>query len=678
MQVRKERGKGMILDLSDFDIDELAEIYEHARILKFTQGPADWFDRKISMPFNASIPGAVTYDNTPLWREIVNRFGPEDPATDITIMGPAQMGKTFMVLFPIIAYTISQNPCNIMLLTGHSELTGDTVVELDKVIDQLGLRYLIKPNTQKLKNNKTGDTATKKEFSGFTFRAGSVTNHNLLRFYNAMIILVDDVDAAKKFEVGTGSTVELVKGRTKSYEGREKRGWISTPQIAGSSIIGSQFELSDQRYYYIPCPSCKDFIRLEYKVVDEHQHYGLTYKTDDFDRIIPTSVHYICPKCANGFTEKNKKQFLLDGHWKPSCVSKEPNHFGYAPNGLYASPGMTSWTTLLSKHKLCHPDGLPRIEDKFQTFINIDIGELYHPPKKEIKKGALANNERNYERGVVPDVISKMDGNGDIVMLSWTADINGTLNDARLDWEIRGWAESGAVYSINHGSIGSFVPHENKEAREKRHAAKEVWTYERKRPNSVWPKVDEILGATYPCMSGRKMKIYISGIDTGYLEDNVYNYIDNSNFNIVGLKGEKESALLRVGLDVPTFKVGKSRTNLFLVQVNLVKNDVAELLSLKWNRGDEAQPFGYMNFPQGYSQKHFYSHFEAEERVDDVKNGTVVGFKWQKKSPTAQNHQFDCCIYQYALRDILLWQIFKKQGKVDKYSWVDFVNLIGR
>jgi hypothetical protein len=53
------------------------------------------------------------------------------------------------------------------------------------------------------------------------------------------------------------------------------------------------------------------------------------------------------------------------------------------------------------------------------------------------------------------------DGNGRIVLLTCAADMNGKVDDARLDFEIVAWAKSGASYSICHGSIGTFIPREN-------------------------------------------------------------------------------------------------------------------------------------------------------------------------------------------------------------------------
>lgn len=656
---------------------QLESLLDHALLFKSDLLPAEWYEGKISMPFNAAIPGRVSYNNGPYWREIVNRFSPLDPAIDITIMGPAQMGKTFMVLNPIVMYTIAQNPCNIMLLTGHSELTGDTVVELDKIIDELGIRHLIKPAIQKARNNRTGDTATKKEFGSFTFRAGSVTNHNLLRFYNVMVMLVDDLDAAKQHEKSTGNTIELVKGRTKAYGDRAKRGWISTPQVKGSSLIESQLELSDKRDFNVPCPKCKEPIVLDWKVkIDEKEMAGLVWKLDNSGRVDPKSVHYVCPLCAAGFTERHKRWFLNEGIWKPTQVAKEPDHYGYKINGLYAFPGMTSWTTLISRYINCHPEGQPRIEDKYQTFINIDIGDVYDPPKDEIRASDIMKNALDYQLGVIPASMSKRDGNGEIIQCTFSCDVNGNKEDGRLDWSIIAWAESGATYLVNKGSIGSFVPYESPKAKQKRQSEKEVLTYELNRPNSIWKQVDAILGTPIPTDMGKKMNIFMAAIDVGYLDDLVYNYIDNSNFIIIGVKGEKESALLKVGVDVPVFKVGRSRPNLFLVQVNMVKNDLSGIMRLKWKKEDKIQPFGFMNFPQGLDFNTFYSHFESEHKVEEYKNGSIVGFKWEKKTPTSQNHFFDVTVYQYAMRDILMWQLFKRELKMDKYSWVDYVNLV--
>ena len=88
--------------------------------------------------------------------------------------------------------------------------------------------------------------------------------------------------------------------------------------------------------------------------------------------------------------------------------------------------------------------------------------------KQDVKKDRLIKNVRNYKVGIVPNELSKKDGNGNIVLLTCACDINGTVDDARLDFDVFGWAENGSVYSINQGSIGTFKPgKKDEEQREK-------------------------------------------------------------------------------------------------------------------------------------------------------------------------------------------------------------------
>lgn len=678
MNTLEERtGEYVKIRIEQPEIELLTSLYNETVIIKEDVLPHEWYERKrILMPSSGTLPGYVSYYNTPYWKEPVNCISQFHPATDITIVGPAQDGKTFMVLEPMIGYTMECNPASILHLTGNSDLAPDASLRVDTMIDRCGLRYLMKPSTQKLRNNRTGDTAIRKEFPNGIYRNNSITKKNALRQNDVLFLLLDDADAAKKVDSKVGNIWDVAKDRTKAFEWKAKRVCTSSPETEGSSIVWEVYLRSDQRRYFVPCPCCHDFIELLPEVkVDDKKSAGLIWKLDNLGRVDPKTVGYLCQKCAGFFTDQNKLVLMNDGKWIPTVEPKELHHYGYKKSACYAPPGMTSWLTIIQKRLACY-QGENRDEAKWKTYVNGTLGDVYQSPKEEIKASDLLRNEREYQLGVVPESISKHDGNGEIIHLTFTADVNGKLNDARLDWAILAWAASGAIYLVAKGSIGSFVPHEKPSDREKRYEAKEVWTYELNRKNSVWKEVDRIMSEPILTDTGRKMKVFMGAIDTGYLEEQVFNYIDNSNFSFVGVKGEKESALLKVGVDVPVFKVGRSRPNLFLVQVNMVKNDLAALMRLKWNRDDDMQPFGFMNFPKGLGFKDFYEHFEAEHRVEEYKNGVIVGFKWEKKSPTAQNHFFDVTVYQFALREILLWQVFKKEGKVDKYSWVDFVTLV--
>lgn len=670
--------------MTDFQTEVLDDVIESMRIHISSQTPSNWYESNMIMPKGSAFPGPIRYDRTPYWREVVDCADPNHEARDITVMGPAQMGKSIMVLNPIVGYTIALNPGNILFLTGHSDLTKKAVLKIDYMIDNTGLRPLIKPSIMRARNNRTGDTSTDKEFRGGDFKSGSITNHNLLRQNDVMILIADDLDAARMAEKETGSTVELGKGRTKAFESKCKRYWVSTPQVKGQSLIESQFEKSDKRYFNVICPCCKTPIVLKFRInIDEKETAGLTWKLDNFGRVDPKTVGYVCQSCGGFFDDSNKYDLLNSGVWVPTAIPKEHYHQGYHINGLYAAPGMTSWFTLASTYERCNPPESNRIESSYQTFLNIDMGDLYEPPSVEIKAVQIMGNVREYEVGEVPEDLSIKDGNGEIVMLTCGIDLNGVYgkegrdDDVRLDYEIVAWSSSGSTYSVEHGSIGTFIFRET-EAEKK--IPREKWTYDHKKPNNVWREVDKLLSRNFP-VSGttRKMKILCTAIDTGYCEKEAFEYIDQKKFWIVGVKGNPENKYKPLDRLTPNFKVGQSRSNLYILDGHNIKDELAGLMRMKWSpKSGENQPSGFMNFPGHktlYGYKNFFSHFEAEARVEDKDDqGNVVGFVWKKKSATVQNHHFDTRYYNMGVKEIVMEIIFRDL-KVRNYTWNDFVAL---
>lgn len=651
----------------------LSDILESTRLHISDLKPSVWYENNMVMPKGSAFPGKFSFDLTPYWREPLDCVAKDHPAKEISIMAAAQFGKTVAVLNPVVGYTISQNPGNIMFLTGHSDLTEASVLKIDTMIDNCGLRPLIKPSVLRAKNSRTGDTNKSKEFSGGDFKSGSVTNHNLLRQHDVMIMIVDDYDAAKNSSKEAGSTRELVQKRTSAFAHKKKIIWVSSPQQKGTSNIEEVFLLGDQRYYNVHCPCCHQPIVLKWSIaIDDKEMAGITWKLDDFGRVDRSTVGYICQKCANFFNDTHKYEMNLNGMWVPTTIPKEQDHYSYQLSSLYAPPGMDDWAYYATQFIGANPPGEKRNEKKMQTFVNVVLGETHEPVGESPKGTELMKNTRNYEVGTIPEYISIKDGNGKIVMLTCACDLNGKLDDARLDYEIVAWSESGSTYSVKHGSIGTFIPNESGK---KNKVDREKWTYTHSRPNSVWGEFDKIIGDTYKTESGRGMPVFITGVDTGYCEFEAFEYIDKSNFFIKGLKGDKEDEFIPFGKALPNFKIGQSRSNLFMVRVSQIKDDLAHLINLKWDEGnDDVQPSGFMNFPVPsgglYHFKNFFSHYESEHRI--LKDSKFI---WQKKTTISQNHLFDCRVYNMVLKDILMSITFKEL-KIKEYTWNDFCKLI--
>ena len=662
------------------------EILESTRLHLSRITPSEWYEKKMIMPRGSAFPGPFSYDLTPFWREPADCAAKDHPAKDITIMAGAQGGKTAAVINPIVGYTIAQNPGNIMFLTGHSDLSQAAFLKLDVMIANCGIRDLIKPNVQRKKNARSGDTDKIKEFPGGTMWGGSVTNHNLLRQYDVCILIVDDFDAAPMSSKHAGSTLELARQRTAAYAHKAKRLYVSSPQLKGLSNIENVFNLGDKRYYNVPCPLCATPIILNWTVpVGHNEVAGITWKIDQHGHLDRKSVEYICQSCGGAFKETHKYEMNLAGFWKKTCEPVEENHQSYQISSLYAPPGMNDWATYVQQYINANPVGGKPNQRKMQTFHNVVLGEAFEKTGKANEANAVQKNVRTYKIGVVPEQLSSKDGSGEIIMLTCACDLNGKEDDARLDWEIVAWAESGSSYSVKHGSIGTFVP---KETEKQKETPRQKWTYQhqKRKPGeaplpsdlkSVWPELNLILAQVFPVEDGsKKMKVVFTGIDCGHFTNHAYTFIDESNFNVIGVKGDKEGQLRKEGYDMPLFKPAKERTRLFLLDVNNIKDSVSNNIDLKWTSGN-VQPPGFLNFPEPegglYGFNHYFNHYEAEHRVSEEKDGAVVGSRWVKKHSNDQNHFWDVYIYNYCLKEIWADLCLRAAKPPSKGNWYDFV-----
>lgn len=640
--------------------------------------PSDWSEqnRYMSSAESNFKQGMYSYKFTPYCREIIDAFSPYHPARVISVMKGAQIGVSKGVLENVIGYYISQHPCNILHLTGHADLAQDAIDNIDMMIDGCGLRDLIVPSSES--SRKTGNTTKAKTFSGGKYTPGTVTNHKLFAQRSFLIGLIDDFDKGKQSSKESGSTRKLIEQRFASSKTKYKLGFLSTPELRPSNIEEA-YMLGDRRLYNVPCPCCGAMIPLKWSVpianTDGKEKGGIHWKVDSAGKLIKESVGYVCQECGNLFTDKHKYEMNLAGVWVPTAEPSQEGYYSYHISSLYAPVGMFDWEHYIRDYIEANPPEGQK-EHLQKTLVNLCWGEPFEQTGKAPKGNDLQKNTRNYEIGTIPERMSINDGNGEFVLLTCGADMNGVVDDARLDYEVVGWTESGASYSITHGSIGTFIPRENSM---KIKVDRERWTYDFNSPRSVWPEFAKVLSAYYPKDTGKRMQITCSGLDTGHYTQFAYNFIDNTNLNVVGLKGKDADKYIPIQKDIQSFHYAKERNKLFLVEVNYLKDRLSERISLKWRNGDGAQPAGFMNFPQPgnglYGWSNFFEHYESEHWVVENKDGQIVGAKWEKKSSTSQNHLFDVAVYNMAVRDIFV-QMILDQFKVKHGSYADFVKII--
>lgn len=646
--------------------------------------PTDWAEKYRVMSSEVSPwPGPYCFDKSPYLKEILDTVSPSHPARKVAVMKGAQIGFSVGVIENAIGYIIKESPGNILFLTGAQDLVEEAMAtKIDQMIDSCGLRPLIRPNVLRKKNQRTGDTNKSKEFPGGALIAGSASNHKLLRQRSVRYGFFDDYDAVKKSSKESGSTTKLIEKRFAAYAEKMKLYFISTPEVKETSNIEPLFLKGDQRRYFIPCPKCGDHIDLKWTVEVEGKTCGITYKTDEDGLVIEESVGYVCQSCFEFFTDQHKYEMLLAGNWKPTAKTKEPGFYSYHLSALYAPVGMYDWADIVRDYIEANPvDGVQDIP-AMQSFMNLVLGETYEGKSDSPKSNLLQKNMMDYQRGIIPSALALKHGNGEIVLITCACDLNGLIDDARLDYEIVAWTEAGPSYSIDHGSIGSFIPNQTQSQKDKDDRAK--MTYRQGESNNVWDVFEKIITKEYQTDDDRIMTIGVTGVDTGntYL-GTAYTFVESmaGKAQVFGVKGEVEFSTRRIGIDTPMFKQGRERADLFILEVNQAKDDIAQMMKLRWTEEkDTSQPYHFMNFPvpsgKAYTYTTYFSHFEAEERrLKTGKMGEALRFGWEKRNSAVQNHLFDCRVYNYGLRDIVFVSVCKEL-KIKKPTWAEYCDFV--
>lgn len=654
--------------------DVIMSLFDAAYVEVSDITPADWCEQNRIMTSDVSpIPGKFSYDNSPYTREIVNCLSQSHPSRSIAVMKGAQIGFSTGVIEAGIGWIVSQNPGNILFLVGHEDLVKDAMEKVDRMIDYSGIRDLIKSNSLKVKNRTSGDTANRKDYKGGYLKLG-IANHKTIRNISMQYGFIDDYESMRGSSKESGSTKEMIEQRFAAFSAKKKIFYISTPELKETSNIEPVYLEGDQRKYHIPCPCCNEFIALEWSVrseLDENEMAGITWNLDFNGELIPESVGYTCQKCGGFFDDRDKSTLVKKGKWIPTAKPKKPGNYSYHISSLYAPPYMDNWLKYVYQYLDANPTNGKRNEEKWKTFVNLVLGETYEPTGESISANKLQQNIRPYEIGIIPEKLSMADGNGRIVMITCGSDLNGKEDDARLDYEIVAHSESGATYSLTHGSVGTFIKGEKKES------SRNKFTYRHGVENSIWPIFQSVISGRFKSdLDGREMAIFITGLDTGFMTLHAYQFIDYCNSTIVALKGKDDAKFIAQNADLKSYKQSREKSNLYLVETNNSKDLLSVQMNLNWDKTTgEKQPIGFMNFPTPsnglYLFSNYFSHFEAEHKVVD-KTGA---YRWIKKSRNHENHIFDCRLYSIVARDIFLDMIFK-ETKTKNGTWMDYIELL--
>jgi phage terminase large subunit GpA-like protein len=242
-------------------------------------------------------PGRYRTVRTPYMREIMDRLSPGDPTQRIVFMKAAQVGAT-EAGNNWIGFAIHQAPGPMLAVQPTVELAKrNSRQRIDPLIDESPeLRERVKP----ARSRDAGNTMLSKEFAGGILIMTGANSAVGLRSTPARYIFLDEVDAYPASADEEGDPVTLAEARSLTFAHRRKVFLVSTPTIRGLSRIEREFDASDQRRYFVPCPHCRAMQWLK------------------FDRLRwqkgrPETAEYHCEGCETPIAEHHKTAILDRG-----------------------------------------------------------------------------------------------------------------------------------------------------------------------------------------------------------------------------------------------------------------------------------------------------------------------------------------------------------------------------
>ena len=567
---------------------------------------SQWADQHRMLASRASAePGRYRTGRTPYMREIMDRLSPNDPTQRIVFMKAAQVGAT-EAGNNWIGFAIHQAPGPMLAVQPTVDLAKrNSRQRIDPLIEESPeLRDRVKP----ARSRDAGNTMLSKEFAGGILIMTGANSAVGLRSTPARYIFLDEVDAYPASADDEGDPVSLAEARSLTFAHRRKIFLVSTPTIKGMSRIEREFEASDQRRFFVPCPHCK-------------QMQWLKFERLRWEKGRPETAKYYCEGCEGAIEEHHKPEIFEAGEWRALAISSDPNTVGYHLSALYSPIGWLSWERIARAWLAAQGS-----DEAIKAFRNTVLGETWMESGEAPDWQRLQGLKEDWRAGTVP-------AGG--LFLTAGADVQ----KDRIEVDVWAWGKGLQSWLIDHILIEGGPGQQ-----------------------ACWQKLSDLLGRTWLHESGTTMTIARLAIDTGYETAAVYGWARQVGFGQVapvkGLEGFNRASPVTGPTFVDATIAGKRLrrgARLWSVATSTFKAETYRFLRL--DPPESASPVDGERFPPGFL--HLPGWVDAEwlkqltaEQLVTVKNKRgFAKLEWQKLRE--RNEALDCRVYARAAAWIL-------------------------
>ena len=343
---------------------------------------SEWSDRHRMLSSKASAePGRWRTSRTPYLKDIMDCLSPTSPVERVVFMKAAQLGATEMGS-NWIGYVIHHAPGPMMAVWPTVEMAKrNSKQRIDPLIEEsAALAELIAP----ARSRDSGNTILAKEFRGGVLVMTGANSAVGLRSMSVRYLFLDEVDGYPLDVEGEGDAISLAEARTRTFA-RRKIFIVSTPTISGASAIEREYEASDQRRYFVPCPHCK------------HPQW-LRFEQLRWDKGQPETAAYVCESCGTAIAEHHKTWMLERGEWRAMAEGKTA---GFHLSSLYSPVGWRAWRDIAAAWEAA-VNKESGSAAAIKTFKNTELGETWVEEGEAPDWQRLVERREDYRIGSVP------------------------------------------------------------------------------------------------------------------------------------------------------------------------------------------------------------------------------------------------------------------------------------
>jgi phage terminase large subunit GpA-like protein len=563
---------------------------------------SEWADKHRRLSSKASAePGPWRTSRTPYLQEPMDCLSSNSAVQRVVMMFAAQTGKTEAGA-NWLGYVIDHAPGPMLMV--------QPTVDMAKRLSKQRLESLINDTpvlSEKIapaRSRDSGNTMFSKEFPGGMMILTGANSATGLRSTPCRYIFCDEIDAFPSDVDGEGDPVSLAEKRATTFA-RRKILLTSTPTVKDFSRIEAEYERSDQRRFYVPCPCCNVMQWLKWPQLKWENNEAST-------------AAYECEVCHERFTEIHKAAMLRRGEWRATAPSNGKTA-GFHLSGLYSPLGWLSWAEMVDDFLRAKTDA-----PMLKSFVNTRLAETWEEDfASKVSADGLLERCEHYQAAMVPE--------GGLALT-----VGVDVQDNRLAISVWAWGREEEGWLLDHQEI-----------------------YGDPSRQELWKQLDEVVLREWPHAVGPAMRPDVVAIDSGgHFTAEVYQYArERGRQGVVAIKGQSQRGKPPIGKGSTVDVNYQGRTLKRGALVYPVGGDTVKTTLFGRLKHNE-QGAGFLHFHMGTTGEYF-EQLTAEKQVLRYNRGGFPTREWVKK-PSARNEALDCLVYAYAGLN-LMYQRFDRR-----------------